>query len=223
MMLLAIDTSTRLVGVALYDGVQIVSEIVWMSQQYHTVELAPTVSSILERSGISMSDLEVLAVALGPGSFTGLRIGLSLVKGMALAGHLAVVGVPSLDILAASQSPNNIPLVAILRAGRGRLAVSWYKYHAKRWQSDRQVKILTVEELSAKITTPTIVCGELTDQERRIFRRKRKNVLLATPAQSLRRPSFLAEIGWQRWQKGMTDDPATLTPYYLQSAQSNPG
>ena len=222
-MLLAIDTSTRLVGVALYDGVQIVSEIVWMSQQYHTVELAPTVSSILERSGISMSDLEVLAVALGPGSFTGLRIGLSLVKGMALAGHLAVVGVPSLDILAASQPPNNIPLVAILRAGRGRLAVSRYKYHARRWQSDRQVKILTAEELSAKITTPTIVCGELTDQERRIFRRKRKNVLLATPAQSLRRPSFLAEIGWQRWQKGMTDDPATLTPYYLQSAQSNPG
>lgn len=222
-MLLAIDTSTRLVGVALYDGVQIVSEIVWMSQQYHTVELAPTVSSILERSGISMSDLEVLAVALGPGSFTGLRIGLSLVKGMALAGHLAVVGVPSLDILAASQPPNDIPLVAILRAGRGRLAVSRYKYHARRWQSDRQVKILTAEELSAKITTPTIVCGELTDQERRIFRRKRKNVLLATPAQSLRRPSFLAEIGWQRWQKGMTDDPATLTPYYLQYAQPNPG
>ena len=221
-MLLAIDTSTRLVGVALYDGVQVVSETVWMSQQYHTVELAPTVSAVMERGGISMSDLEVLAVALGPGSFTGLRIGLSLVKGMALAGHLAVIGVPSLDILAASQPPNNIPLIAILRAGRGRLAASWYKHHARRWQPDRQVIILTAQELAAKIRTPTIVCGELTEQERRIFKRKRKNVLLATPAQSLRRPSFLAEIGWQRWQKGMTDDPATLTPYYLQQAQPNP-
>ena len=222
-MLLAIDTSTRLVGVALYDGVQIVSEMVWLSQQYHTVELAPTVSAVMERAGIPMSDLEVLAVALGPGSFTGLRIGLSLVKGMALAGHLAVVGVPSLDVLAASQPPNDIPLVAILRAGRGRLAASWYKHHARRWQSDNIVKILNAQELAAKITTPTIVCGELTEQERRIFKRKRKNVLLASPAQSLRRPSFLAEIGWQRWQKGMTDDPATLTPFYLQQAQSNPG
>lgn len=222
-MLLAIDTSTRLVGVALYDGVQIVSEMVWLSQQYHTVELAPTVSAVMERAGIPMSELEVLAVALGPGSFTGLRIGLSLVKGMALAGHLAVVGVPSLDVLAASQPPNDIPLVAILRAGRGRLAVSWYKHHARRWLSDKNVKILTAKELAAKITTPTIVCGELTEQERRIFKRKRKNVLLASPAQSLRRPSFLAEIGWQRWLKGMTDDPSTLTPFYLQHAQSNPG
>lgn len=223
MMLLAIDTSTRLVGVALYDGVQVVSEMVWVSQQYHTVELAPTVSALMERSGVSMGDLEVLAVATGPGSFTGLRIGLSLVKGMALAGHLAIVGVPSLDVVAASQPPNGIPLVAILRAGRGRLAASWYKYQAKRWQSDRQVVILTAQELASKIKKPTMVCGELTEQERKIFKRKRKNVLLASPAQSLRRPSFLAEIGWRRWEKGMVDDPATLTPLYTQHTQTNPG
>lgn len=214
-MLLAIDTSTRLVGVALYDGVQIVSEMVWLSQQYHTVELAPTVSSLLERAGIPVSDLEVVAVALGPGSFTGLRIGLSLAKGMALAGHLAIVGVPTLDILAASQPPHDIPLAAVLQAGRGRLAVGWYGFHSKSWQSDGRIGLLSAQELSAKITKPTIVCGELTEDERRIFRRKRKNVILATPAQSLRRPSYLAEIGWQRWQRGMTDDPATLAPNYL--------
>jgi tRNA threonylcarbamoyladenosine biosynthesis protein TsaB len=222
-MLLAIDTSTRLVGVALYDGVQVVSEMVWLSQQYHTVELAPTVSAVMERAGISMRDLEVLTVALGPGSFTGLRIGLSLVKGMALAGHLAIVGVPSLDILAASQPPSDLPLVAILRAGRGRLAASWYKYQARRWQSDRQVKILTAPELAASIKTPTLVCGELNEEERPLFKRKRKNVLLATPAQSLRRPSFLAEIGWRRWKKGLVDDPASLSPFYLQHGQANPG
>ena len=132
-MLLAIDTSTRSVGVALYDGVQIVSEKVWLSQQFHTVELAPTVSALIDQAGISLDDLKVVAVAIGPGSFTGLRIGMALAKGMALAGRLEIVGVPSLDILAAAQPIDDKPLVAILQAGRGRIAVGWYKNYSGEW------------------------------------------------------------------------------------------
>ena len=82
-MLLAVDTSTQTIGVALYDGVKILSEMVWISDQYHTVELAPTVESLMERSGVSLGVLKVVAVALGPGSFTGLRIGLAFAKGYA--------------------------------------------------------------------------------------------------------------------------------------------
>jgi tRNA threonylcarbamoyladenosine biosynthesis protein TsaB len=222
-MLIAIDTSTRLIGVALYDGVQIISEMVWLSQQYHTVELAPTVSALMERAGIPLSELKVVAVALGPGSFTGLRIGISLAKGMALAGRLAIVGVPTFDILAAAQPPDDLPMAAVLQAGRSRLAVGWYKNYSGDWRSDHQIQVLTPRELADRIKSPTIVCGELSEAERRIFKRKRKNVILATPAQSLRRPSYLAELGWRRWQKGMTDDPATLAPNYLHNDQKSSG
>ena len=222
-MLIAIDTSTRLIGVALYDGVQIISEMVWLSQQYHTVELAPTVSSLMERAGIPLSELKVVAVALGPGSFTGLRIGISLAKGMALAGRLAIVGVPTFDILAAAQPPDELPMAAVLQAGRSRLAVGWYKNYSGKWKSDHQIQVLTPRELADRIKSPTIVCGELSEAERRIFKRKRKNVILATPAQSLRRPSYLAEVGWRRWQKGLTDDPATLAPNYLHYDQTSSG
>ncbi|MEE9188261.1 MAG: tRNA (adenosine(37)-N6)-threonylcarbamoyltransferase complex dimerization subunit type 1 TsaB [Anaerolineales bacterium] len=222
-MLIAIDTSTRLIGVALYDGVQIISEMVWLSQQYHTVELAPTVSALMERAGIPLSELKVVAVALGPGSFTGLRIGISLAKGMALAGRLAIVGVPTFDILAAAQPPGDLPMAAVLQAGRSRLAVGWYKNYSGNWRSDHQIQVLTPRELADRIKSPTIVCGELSEAERRIFKRKRKNVILATPAQSLRRPSYLAELGWRRWQKGMTDDPATLAPNYLHYDQKSSG
>lgn len=221
-MLLAIDTSTQEVGVALYDGNQVVSEMMWLSQQYHTIELAPTISALLERAGMTAQDIKVLAVALGPGSFTGLRIGLALVKGMALAGHLAVVGVPSLDIVAVAQPIADKPLVAVLHAGRGRLAAGWYQNHSGTWMADGKLRIQGVEELAARIKSPTIVCGELTAEERRILGRKRKNVILASPAQSLRRPSFLAELGWNRWQRGVTDDPATLAPQYLHSDNPNP-
>lgn len=220
-MLLAIDTSTRLIGVALYDGVQTVSEMVWLSNQYHTVELAPTVSSLMDRAGIPINELNAVAVALGPGSFTGLRIGISLAKGMALAGRLAIVGVPTLDILAASQPVDDLPLAAVLQAGRGRIAVGWYKNHSGNWKTNEQVQVMTPRELASGIKSPTIVCGELSEDERRIFKRKRKNVILATPAQSLRRPSYLAELGWRRWQKGIIDDPATLAPNYLHHDQTN--
>jgi len=222
-MLLAIDTSTQSIGVALYDGVQILSDMVWVSDQYHTVDLAPTVESLMDRSGVSSSELRVVAVALGPGSFTGLRIGLAFAKGMALAKHLDIIGIPTLDILAASQPLDELPMAAVLHAGRGRLAVGWYKKSSNEWKSRDDVQVKTSRELAAGIKSPTIVCGELTAEEQRIFRRKRKNVILHSPAQCLRRPSFLAELGWQRWRKGQNDDPAALTPIYLHYEQKSTG
>ena len=222
-MLLAVDTSTQSIGVALYDGVQILSEMVWVSDQYHTVELAPTVESLMDRSGVSSSELRVVAVALGPGSFTGLRIGLAFAKGMALAKHLDIIGIPTLDILAASQPLDELPMAAVLHAGRGRLAVGWYKKSSNAWKSMDDMQVKTSRELAAGIKSPTIVCGELTAEEQRIFRRKRKNVILHSPAQCLRRPSFLAELGWQRWRKGQNDDPAALTPIYLHYEQKRTG
>ena len=220
-MLLAIDTSTQTIGVALYDGVQILSEMIWNSDKYHTVELAPTVESLIDRAGIALNDLRVVAVALGPGSFTGLRIGLAFAKGMALAKHLEIIGVPTLDILAASQPLDKLPMAAVLHAGRGRLAVGSYKNKNNSWKSVKDVQVQTSRELAAGIKSPTIVCGELTAEEQRIFRRKRKNVILYSPAQCLRRPSFLAELGWQRWRKGQSDDPAALTPVYLHYEQKS--
>jgi tRNA threonylcarbamoyladenosine biosynthesis protein TsaB len=222
-MLLALDTSTRTVGLALYDGVRVLSENVWASQDYHTVELAPAVEEMLKKSGMGVSDLEALGVAIGPGSFTGLRIGLALAKGLALVRHIPLIGIPSLDILAAAQSQTNIPMAASLRAGRGRLAVGWYKLADNSWQSSGDLELLTAQDLSERIHSPTLVCGEFTERERRLLKRKRKNVILASPAQSLRRPAFLAELAWERWQAGDIADPATLSPIYLHHGEPIPG
>ena len=222
-MLLALDTSTRTVGVALYDGVQVLSESVWNSKDYHTVELAPAVAETLSKSGVNIEDLQALVVALGPGSFTGLRIGLALAKGIALVRHLPLIGIPTLDVLAASQPLDDLQLAAVLRAGRGRLAVGWYKAENSAWHSSGDVEILTPEELTQRIQSPTLVCGELEEEERRLLGRKRKNVALASPAQSLRRPAFLAELGWRRWQQEDVDDPATLAPFYLHYNEPIPG
>jgi tRNA threonylcarbamoyladenosine biosynthesis protein TsaB len=164
--------------------------------------------------------LQALAVALGPGSFTCLRIGLAIIKGMALALHLPVVGVPTLDILAVAQPIQELPLAAILPAGRKRLAAGWYNAVEGRWLSQGEIKVCTIEELAQQIRKPTLVCGELSADDRHVLARKYKNVVLISPAQSARRPAFLAEIAWRRWQAGQVDEVMSLAPIYIHVVES---
>jgi tRNA threonylcarbamoyladenosine biosynthesis protein TsaB len=222
--LLALDTSTRNIGVAIYDGVQVLCEYIWTSHNFHTVELGPAVAETLERTGIGIQDLKLLAVATGPGSFTGLRIGMALAKGIALARHIPIIGIPTLDIVTESQpvSPG-FTLAAILQAGRSRLAVGWYRPSDGTWQLDPPIQVMDVHELSHMIHEPTIVCGELTEAQQQMLARKYKNVILASPAHSIRRPSLLAELAWNRWLVGDVDDPATLSPNYLSVGEPIPG
>ena len=218
-MLLAVDTSTAQVGLALYDGAQVIGEYAWRSSQRHTVELAPAISDLLTRCGVTMEDVRALGVALGPGSFTSLRVGLALVKGLALARHLPLIGIPTLDILAAAQPSSKLPLVVAIQAGRSRLAVGWYKSSKNGWQAKGAARVVTVEALIEEIENPSIVCGELTSDERQRFERKKTNVHLVSPAQSVRRPAILAELAWARWQEGKVDDEASLAPIYLHVAE----
>ena len=222
-MILAIDTSTRLAGVSIYDGSQVLAEMIWTSQDYHTVELAPMLEKAMHTAGVQMSDLSALGVAIGPGSFTGLRIGLALAKGIALGSRLPLVVVPTLDFLAAAQPVVDLPMAVVLRAGRGRLAVGWYQAKGGQWQSQDTLQVLNVDALSQQILKPSLVCGELTSEERRFLSRKRKMIDLSSPAQALRRPSFLAEVAWLRWRKGLVDDPVALAPIYLHIGEPIPG
>ena len=216
-MLLAVDTSTAQVGLALYDGTQVHGEMTWSTRQHHTTELAPALSGLLNRSAVSMEMLSALAVAIGPGSFTSLRVGLSLVKGLALARRLPIIGIPTLDIIALAQPVSKHPLVALLQAGRTRIAFSVYKSEKKMWQAEGGVRSGTVDELLSEIESPTIVAGELSAEDRKKFSKK-KNVLRASPVHCLRRPSVLAELAWARWQNGEADDAAALAPIYLHVA-----
>ncbi len=221
-MLLALDTSTQTVGMALYDGVQIVGESIWQTRSHHTVEVAPALNELFTRCRIKPADLEGIAVALGPGSFTSLRIGLAVAKGLAMAVRIPVVGIPTLNILAAAQPLSDYPLAAVLTAGRGRLAVGWYKAGKHGWESSGDIQVTTAEALADAIQSPTLVCGELTAADRQLLARKRKSILLASPALSLRRPSYLAELAWKRFKTGKVDEVISLAPIYLHTAEAIP-
>lgn len=214
-MLLAIDTSTAQVGLALYDGMQILGEMTWTTRQHHTTELAPALAGLLSRSDASMDMVDALGVAIGPGSFTSLRVGLSLVKGIALARHLPLVGISTMDVIAAAQPAGTHPLAVVIQAGRKRIAIGWYQFSEDRWQAQGEVKSGTVDQLAEEIESPTHIAGELSSEDRSRLARKRTNILLASPVNCIRRPSILADLAWVRWQKNDVDDASSLAPIYL--------
>ncbi len=222
-MLLAVDTSTQWIGLALLHDDLILSETIWQTKAHHSVELAPAIDQLLKRSGVQTKDLEVLAVASGPGSFTSLRIGMAAVKGMALALHIPVVAIPTLDILAAGVPVQDMQLAAVLQAGRGRLAVAWYLPVDGKWKQRGDLLVCTPDELEQLVKKPTLICGELPGEERHTLARRWKKVVLASPAQSIRRPSHLAELAWNRWQNMDVDDVVSLAPIYLHYKDAIPG
>jgi tRNA threonylcarbamoyladenosine biosynthesis protein TsaB len=82
--------------------------------------------------------------------------------------------------------------------------------------------VVTADELADSIHKPVIVCGEMSADERQRLARRFKNVILASPAQCVRRPGILAELAWQKWQAGKIDSAATLAPIYLHIAGGLP-
>ena len=215
MILLALDTSTSQTGLALYNEDQVLGEMSWYSHYRQTVELAPAIDSLLKRLNRKIDSISAIGVAIGPGSFTSLRVGLALAKGLSLARHIPLIGIPTLDILAAAIPVGDIPLAAVLQAGRGRLAVGWYHADSGSWQSDGPAATLTAEELVDQINSPTLVCGELQSEERQRLARKYRNVTIPSPANCVRRSGILAELAWNRWKAGEIDSSAPLAPIYL--------
>ena len=221
-MLLAIDTSTQTIGLALYDGSQVAAEMHWQTSTHHTVELAPAVDQLMTLCNVKPVELKVLACALGPGSFTSLRIGLAFAKGLAVSLKIPMLGIPTFDFLVASQPLQTYPLAAVLPAGRGRLAVGWYHNEEGKWSCHEDPTIMTAEELSAQISQPTLICGEFDAEERQTLGRKWKNALLASPAQCVRHPGMLAELAWNRYKAGEQDEPISMAPIYLHIAEAIP-
>lgn len=221
-MLLAVDTATHMASLALYDESKgwVLGEESWYSVNNHTVELMPRVVRLMEHQSLAPANLSGLVVSLGPGSFTGLRIGLGVAKGLALARRLPLVGVPTLDVVAQPHMAQRLPIRAILQAGRGRICTGHYVRKRGNWRRKGDYELTTLEDLCDQIDEPSLFCGELeAEHADQIRERMGTTATVATAAASLRRAAFLAELGWERLSRGDSDDAATLSPIYLQHPQ----
>ncbi len=214
-MILAIDTATRSAGLAVHDGHTVRAEFTWDTSDHHTVELMPRIVEMLEQINVPIDHISGLGVSIGPGSFTGVRVGVAAAKGLALARNIPIVGIRSTDILAYAVEWCPSPLVVVVRAGRGRWIAARY-IKDENWRQDGDFMLTTADVIGADWTEATTLCGELSESEQKtVKQRLGDRVQLLPPAFSLRRAGFLAELAWQRIQAGQIDDVAAIQPIYL--------
>lgn len=214
-MLLAIDTSTALTGLACYDQQGLCGECVWESGRNHTAQLLPQLQMLFEHISRSPADVQVVAVALGPGSWSGLRVGMSIAKGLALAGNLALLGITTLDALAYQHQYVTTTVYPLIRLGRARFATAAFR-RDEQWQRLDDYRNVSLAELCAEVDDPVLFCGDIEPDVREHLQQELGDRAgFPSAAANLRRPGYLAELAWQRFAAGERDEPARLEPLYL--------
>lgn len=218
-MLLALDTATQVMSLALHDGRSLLAEITWQAGNRHTTQLAPAVEQILTNSAVAVTDLTGLAVAVGPGSYTGLRIGVSLAKGMAQTRNLPLVGMSTLDILAGGQPHVSGELHVVVQAGRRRIIVGRYHWRKGRWKPRNDAHLTTWDTLIAEFDGPVAITGELDENghDALVAAIQQDVPVTIIPAvHRLRRAGFLAHAAVGLLEENPDDyDAAQVVPFYL--------
>ena len=210
-MLLAVDTATQRASIALHDGRALRAECTWEASQRHTVTLAAHLTTLLDECGVTLPALRAVAVCVGPGSYTGVRIGVALAQGLALARGLPLIGISTLDILAAAQPPDTRPLYAVFAAGRKRVGYARYGYYQEHgWQAETEIALVDGDALGAQLVTPALLVGELES----CGATWPAGIELPPPVWHLRRAGFLAELAWQQLRAGVETSPAEIKPVY---------
>lgn len=212
---LSLDTSSNLAGIALsYEG-EMFAEYTWKTARNHSTELVPRIETLIKQHNREMKSCTAIFAATGPGSFNGLRVGLSAAKGFALSLSVPLIGINTLEIEAYPFAWSERPVCAIHNAGREEIAAALYSQSGG-WHEIKKPHITTITELCRQITEPTVFCGEtlpgMIDQLSTVLGR---NAVIPPDVCRIRRTSCLAHLGWKRFIRNDFDDPAALQPLYL--------
>lgn len=219
MAILAIDTSTRWAGVALLTPQGKGWELTWESSQNHSAELAPALQTLMDRAGFALERLTGVVIALGPGGYSALRVGLGFAKGLATALGLPLVGIGTLEVETATLGIEGVPLCPLLDMGRG--LVAWQIFTPEQEATPERVHPL--EELPPLLPQGTMVCGEgaWVYRERLRPALAGRAFLVASPPPT-RRTLALARLGQKRLAQGRSDPLASLQPRYLRPPSIGP-
>jgi len=217
---LAIDTATDTASVAISREGKPLAEISWLAGQNHTVNLMPNALHLFKLIGKELNKIDAVFVSLGPGSYNGLRAGLSAAKGLALSLDIRLIGIGTLEIEAYPYADAGLPICVIHNIGRGEIASATYRMSNAGWQKVIEEHITTLDALCKTIDTKTIICGQFAafpanqlDPAQLIAERLGDTAVIRET--TLRRAGVLAELGWRRLERGEGDDIATLQPLYL--------
>ncbi|MBV8053897.1 MAG: tRNA (adenosine(37)-N6)-threonylcarbamoyltransferase complex dimerization subunit type 1 TsaB [Deltaproteobacteria bacterium] len=194
------------------------------SSPYHGFELPSIVDEVLETAGACLNDLTAIAVAIGPGSFTGLRVGLSYAKGIAAARKISIVGVSSLDALVlcvGSGLPEGASVYPVIDARKGEVYTGLYRFIAGALEKTSGDLVISLAHLIAGLADGAVFVGDaMAQQAYSMARANGRWAVLSENAGLYLRGSFVAAIGAAKKARKETDVIATLEPLYLRPPDS---
>lgn len=214
---LSIDTASELASLALSNEGVIAAEMTWRCRRNHTVELLPSVEKLFGHMGASKDDASAVFVCIGPGLYTGLRVGVTTAKALAHALAVPIVGVGRLELDAYPHAAFDGDIVAVHRAGRGELA--WAAFRGGPWREIIPPTLSKPEELAGALSERTLFVGEVDEV---LAGKLGKLAVVASPAASVRRAGALAELAYRRLASGQADEVALLAPVYLRPPAIGP-
>ena len=215
---LAIETSGKVGSISLGRGDELIETRVLEQKRRHNIELLPAVAGLCEAHGVGPGRIGELYVALGPGSFTGLRVALAAVKMVALCQQVAVVGVPSLEIVA-QNTPEAFEYAAVcLNLKRQTVHSAVFHREGARMHQADDAGLRTLDELLATAPRPVALIGDPLPTEAADLDDPQVTVCGGETAHG--RSEVVWQLGRERATQGEYDDPATLSPLYIREPEA---
>ena len=224
MKILAIDTSSIVATVALMEGDKLMAEYILNNKKNHSEHLMPIIEEVMKSCELSPKDIDVYAVALGPGSFTGLRIGIATIKSMAQALDKPIIGISSLEALAYNLIYSKDIICPIIDAQRDMVYTGLFKWDGLEFIRLKEDRVIPIEELiqELKLECENIVfLGDAVDKFKSfILENLDERAIFAPGIVKLPRASSIGELARQRAEKGEFQDFKDILPIYMRKSQA---
>jgi tRNA threonylcarbamoyladenosine biosynthesis protein TsaB len=220
MRILAADTSTSVNTVALCEDGRILAETYVECGRSHAERLIQTVEWVLKESALDTRRIDALAISIGPGSFTGLRVGAAAWKGLALGAGLPLVGVPTLDAMTRQGAFGHGIVCPLLDAKMQEVFGAAYRFVGGRREKLMPDRVCPVEDLLADLESPALFFGEGAELYRDRIHGALPGAVILDDLHRYPRASAVAAEAFDLLEAGCETDPARVAPVYLRAAQA---
>jgi tRNA threonylcarbamoyladenosine biosynthesis protein TsaB len=219
--LLAVDTATQSCGMAIVvDGV-VQTELILSHRGTHTKQILAAIDAMLGLSEFSPAQIDAFAVTRGPGSFTGLRIGISTIKGLSLSTGKPIIGISSLEVLAHQAGGNVARVCSMIDARRNEIYWCIYRREGGRLTPLTEEQVGPIDNMVRQIDDACVFVGNAVPQyARQLPQLVRAAVQWAPDADNTIRPAVLADLAWRRFMKGDVDAVGAFAPVYLRKSDA---
>ncbi len=218
MKVLGIETSGNIGGIAVCENKHVITAKDFGSLMQHSKELIPTIKDALNQIGWEPKDIDLVAVDVGPGSYTGLRVGVACAKTLAYALNKPVVDVPIFDVIAENYTLDSTPICPIIDARRNHVYACIYKLEGIQKKKLSDFLVIQPRKLLSILPRPVTVFGDGVSLYQDIF--QQKDIFIDKEEKSLPKAEYVALLGERIYESGRQCEIDKLLPLYLQRAKA---